>query len=115
MAGPGIQIYRGKQYTAVIDFVDSTTNVPLVISARTYRAQIRSRPDAALVASFTLQTSAQGSGLDNAKLLVTLSAANTALLVADRYVTDLEETVAGVASIILAIDVYAKDPVTQNA
>lgn len=114
MATPVIRIYRGKQYLAVIDFVDSTTNDPLNISARTYRAQIRSRADGMLVTSFTCQTSAQGSGLDASKLLVTLSSTNTDLLIDDRYVTDLEETVAGVASIILDIDIAVKAPVTQD-
>lgn len=114
MATPVIKIYRGKDYTAVIDFVDAVTNAPLDISARTYRAQIRSRPDGILVAAFTCKTSAQGSGLDASKLLVELDSVNTALLVADRYVSDLEETITGDASIILAMDIEAKTPVTQN-
>jgi len=115
MATPEIRVYRRKQYLAVIEFVDSATNAPLDISARTYRAQIRSRADGVLVAAFTLQTSAQGSGLDSDKLLVTLDSATTTLLVGDNYLTDLEETVGGVASIILAIDISVKDPITQNA
>lgn len=90
-ASQNLVITRGDTEVLVITINDSS-NVPINVTGRTYRAQIRADKDnASIAASFACVVTNAAGGV----VTCTLSAASSASLSAGTYYWDFEETTAG--------------------
>jgi hypothetical protein len=101
MAVPSTQnltITRGDTESVVVNLKDGA-NLPINITGRTYRAQIRLTKDSSTVA--TAFICAITSAVDG-QITCTLNAGDSATLAAGKYYWDFEENNAGIVTTILA-------------
>jgi len=112
MAKPAIQnltMVRGDTESIVVTML-SSSNTPIDITGRTYRAQIRTTKDATIIdGSFTCTITNGPAG----EVTCSMSAGSTASLAAGTHYWDLEETSAGVVSTVLAGTVTVLADVTR--
>ena len=100
---------RGDTETVVVTMKDSS-NSPIDISGRTYRAQIRSTKDSGTIdATFTCTITSAIAG----EVTCTILPVVTATLTVGIHYWDFEETVSGVVSTILAGSVNVLADVTR--
>lgn len=105
-----LTITRGDTETIVVSLTEADETTPIVITGRTYTAQLRTTPDISVVsASFTC-TVTNGS---NGEVTCVLSAANSALLDPGYYYWDLQENASGVISTVLKGTVTVDADVTR--
>lgn len=112
MAQPADQdltITRGDTETLVVTITTDGV-IPVNITGRTYRAQIRSTQDATTIkASFTCTVTAALLG----EVTAVLSATSSATLSAGIYFWDFEENASGVVSTILSGNITVLADVTR--
>lgn len=103
-----LPIYRGDDFNLVITIQDIDEN-PIDLTGRTYAAQIRATPDAAIAVSFGVSVSAP-QGL----VTLTLTDAQTTTNVPRVGVWDLQETItaSGEITTLIAGRVTARKDVT---
>jgi hypothetical protein len=112
MAVPAKQnfsITRGDTETVVVN-ITTNGSTPIDVTGRTYRAQLRSTKDSAVIsASFScsITNAAQG------QVTCVLSSASTANLTPGTYYWDFEENNAGVITTIIAGTVTVLADVTR--
>lgn len=112
MAAPAKQnltVTRGDTLTLVVTMT-SDGSTPIVITGRTYAAQVRTSPDASSAsASFTCTITDGANGV----LTCTIPAATTATLNPQVYVWDLQETASGTVATVLTGTVTVSPDVTR--
>jgi len=112
MAVPATQdltITRGDTETVVVSMTDSAGS-PVVITGRTYTAQLRTTPSISIIsASFTCTVT----DAPNGKVTCVLSAVDSALLNPGYFYWDLQENASGVISTILSGNVTVLADVTR--
>jgi hypothetical protein len=113
MASPAtldLTITRGDTETIIVSLTEDDETTPIVITGRTYTAQLRTTPDISIVsASFTC-TVTNGA---NGEVTCVLSSTDSALLDPGYYYWDLQENASGTISTVLKGTVTVDADVTR--
>lgn len=104
------EIRRGDDWEHTLRFwTDASKTTPLVLTGRTYTAQLRQSPESEVAADLEVDATDLATGV----IVLTLAHADTADLPARSYVWDLQEVASGVVTTLLAGRVHVAKDVTR--
>ena len=105
-----LNLTRGDTESIVVSLTAEDETTPIVITGRTYSAQLRTTPDIAAISAAFVCTVTDGS---NGEVTCVLSSTDSALLDPGYYYWDLQENASGVISTVLRGTVTVDADVTR--